>query len=287
MSIFQNSFFSLEGQKERVGNALQTVQSAVTLKGVSSNVKGTKGIILSSLASNPYSTALAITTVATGTAGKLIASAGTKTKIVATGVGLTVLPAVITSPKVAKATIKTISSVTPESLIKTSLGAGKLVENPSKDTAVNFLSENKGTLATSGGLLLLATGGKGLDALGKAYSGYQTGQQTETQKELLQEEKKQTKIAEKELKQNDLSSSPSKVTNSSSIATTPNNQTMPTTPLPTGSPNNPIITPSVGEEPKRSVTTKRKPIYRKVYKEELFRYPNANNRGVFKCSRVC
>lgn len=287
MSIFQNNFLSVAGQKERVSNALQTVQAAVTLKGVSSNVKGTTGTVLSTLASNPYSTALTITTITTGTAAKLIKAAGTKTIIAGAGIGLAVIPAAITSPTVAQTTIKTLGSITPENIIKTSVGAGKLIENPSKDTAVSFVSENKGTLGVGGAALLLATGGKGIDALGKVYSGYQTSQQTETQKELLQEEKKQTKIAEKELKQNNLSSSPSKETNSSSIATTPKQETMPTTPLPTGSPNNPIITPSVGEEPKRSKTTKRKPIYRKVYKEELYRYPNANNRGVFKCSRVC
>jgi len=57
-SIFQNKFFSVTGQKERVTNVVKTIASAVTLKGVQSNTgNATADKVLSTLASNPYMTA--------------------------------------------------------------------------------------------------------------------------------------------------------------------------------------------------------------------------------------
>jgi hypothetical protein len=57
-SIFQNKFFSVAGQKERVTNVVKTIASAVTLKGVQSNTgNAVVDKVLSAGASNPYVTA--------------------------------------------------------------------------------------------------------------------------------------------------------------------------------------------------------------------------------------
>lgn len=61
MGIFDNPFFSIAGQKERLTNVYETLKAAVTLQGVQSNT-GIKpvDVVLSSAASNPYLTAAVV-----------------------------------------------------------------------------------------------------------------------------------------------------------------------------------------------------------------------------------
>lgn len=190
MSIFQNNFFSLEGQKERLQNVANTLKSALTLKGVQSNT-GIKPIdtALSNLASNPYLTALggsilskpsiatqAIKEVSTGIASTTLNYV--KTKPLQTMIGGSLVAGVLTSnPKI----IKDI----PTSSFKVGQDIGNITANPSISGLKDFASKHPfvtGALITAGGVGLL----KG----GSYLTGYMTGKLSE------QKDKNETELVE-------------------------------------------------------------------------------------------
>jgi len=143
MSIFQNKFFSIAGQVERLKNVGATLVAAVTGKGVQANTSNTTvNKVLSTAASNPFTTAAV---VAVAAAPKVAASAVTQTfkslsptakvaTIVATPV---VASAIITNPKIVSKV-----SETPKALSNFGANVGEFSKNPSADTALTIAKEN-------------------------------------------------------------------------------------------------------------------------------------------------
>lgn len=143
MSIFENSFFSIEGQKERLGNVVDTLKAAVTGQGVQSNTGNkTADAVLSAAASNPFTTAAAGAVVAAPGAAAAALKAGFSA-LPASGKVATVIAApvvagaVIANPNIAKEAAKT-----PSKLSQFGSNIGEFSKNPSVDSATTIFKDN-------------------------------------------------------------------------------------------------------------------------------------------------
>ena len=141
MGIFQNPFFSLSGQKERIENTAQTLSAVVQNIGstvtfgkipsagkISSPLTGSKGAAAEFIANNPLSTAglIAGGSSVAGAAKTAFTNAGIVTKGgVLLGVGV-----LGSSDKARTATIKAASQLTPESLVKGGTQLGTVIDKP-------------------------------------------------------------------------------------------------------------------------------------------------------------
>lgn len=116
MSIFNNPFLSVAGQSERLQNVGNTLVSSLTGKGVKSNT-GNANVdkVLSAVASNPYTTALAVTPVNTIKAGGALFSSLPTGGKVAVGIATPiVISASLSNPTLIKSTAelpKTVSQL--------------------------------------------------------------------------------------------------------------------------------------------------------------------------------
>ena len=168
MSVFTSSFFSVAGQVERLTNVVNVVKSAInpfdsnTIKANVSNPVAKAG--LEFVANNPYSTAAVIATAGSSTArtavAKVVTSLSTTTKVIAGGAALVAVPAIVSSPKIQGVTVNTISSITPEKLVKLGSGIGKVTEAATVSSGIDFLKENKGVLGVVGGVTAAIVGAK-------------------------------------------------------------------------------------------------------------------------------
>jgi len=159
MSIFQNSFFSLSGQKERLDNVKNTLISAVTGK-VQSNT-GIKPVdtVLSTAASHPFITATALWGGATPMGNKVASTVGTKiassyaqagivTQVAVPATGIVVGSALLNSPKLANKVLDT-----PSALSNFGANVGKFAEEPTVANAKSIATGNPiitGAVATVG-----------------------------------------------------------------------------------------------------------------------------------------
>lgn len=173
MSIFQNPFFSVAGQLERLANVKNTLIAAVTGQGVKSNTgNAVVDKALSTAASHPFATAAiatavvaptttvnAIKEVAKGAVSSFVAApVATKAAVVIAAPIAT--SAVLQSPKLQKAIVNA-----PKSLANVGSNVGNLIENPSIENAKKLVTENPiiaggaalaGIAAVGGGLGLAA-----------------------------------------------------------------------------------------------------------------------------------
>jgi len=166
MSIFENSFFSIAGQLERLGNVKNTLIAAVTGKGVKSNT-GINAVdkVLSTAASNPFTTAAAVS-VAVNPVGAINAAKSVFTALPTSAKAVSILAtpvvvgAVVQNPQIAVEAAKT-----PSKLANFGSNASALLANPSVDNLKTLVKENPlistgaalaGTAAVGGGLGLAA-----------------------------------------------------------------------------------------------------------------------------------
>jgi hypothetical protein len=154
MSIFENSFFTLEGQKERLANVKNTLVAAVTGKGVQSNTgNATVDKVLSAAASNPLTTAALITPVNTLSAAKAgfsARSSGAKVAVVAASP--VVLGAAIANPKIVSK-----AAQTPANLAQFGSNIGEFSANPTWAGAKQIAQDNPvitGATVLGGGLVI-------------------------------------------------------------------------------------------------------------------------------------
>jgi len=170
------SFFTVEEQKKRLTNVIETVKSAVTLQGVSANT-GNKAVdtVLSKAASNPYATAAVAATVinpssalaAVKTAASAVGSAVTKAfsslnplQKVAVVAATPVAASVVVTSKSAQQAILNA----PSSLVNFGANIGKAIDNPSLKSVANIAKENPllTTAVVGGATIAAATGVTGL-----------------------------------------------------------------------------------------------------------------------------
>jgi len=293
MSIFSQPFLSVAGQKERLGNVVNTLGAAINpfdSNKVESSIKGNVGKALSIAANNPYTAAAAIAIPISKVSVLPSVLTSTKSKLIAGAAAIGTAAYASGGAKPTSDVLNVIGASTPERILSTISGAGKVRETPTLSNAKSFAQDNAGTLGVLATVGLVATGGKIANVASNIYAGSQQSAQTEAVQDLVKATEKQTK----ELKRQDIPKAPIQANTSSIAGTTPITPVVSTTSMPEGSPNNPIINASVGEEPKRrtyrkrkpikACQPKRKPIYRKIYKEELFSSRNGLIRGVQRCS---
>lgn len=163
--VFENPFFSLKGQAERLSNAFQTVKAAVTLQGVKANTGNkTADVILGSVASNPYVAALPFAkvggvTIASSVATKAVSgfqSLSLTKQAAVVGGGLVAGSALVSSPKATAAVINT-----PKALVNVGGNIGKVIENPSIEGVKKIFKENP---VISTGAVVAGVGALGLGA---------------------------------------------------------------------------------------------------------------------------
>lgn len=143
MGIFENSFFSVAGQLERLANVGNTLVAAVTGKGVQSNT-GIKVVdqVLSTAASNPFSTAAIAATVvnpagAVNAVKSVFTALPTSAKVISIVATPVVVGAVVENPKIAVEAAKT-----PSKLANFGSNASALLANPSVDNLKTLVKEN-------------------------------------------------------------------------------------------------------------------------------------------------
>lgn len=161
MTIFENPFFSIQGQIERIQNVGATLVAAVSGKGVQSNTGNTVvDSVLSKAASNPFGTALAVAVVANptaalGTAKSAFNSLSPIGKVAAGVSAPIVISAAVANPKI-------ISGVanTPKTLSSFGSDLGTFSKTPSISTFENLVSNNKAIsgIIGAGALATIGTG---------------------------------------------------------------------------------------------------------------------------------
>jgi len=160
--VFENPFFSFAGQAERLGNVANTLKSALTLKGVQANTGNkTADVVLGSLASNPYLTALpgakiGGVTIATSVASKAVSAfQGAKftTQALVVGGGIFGANALAKSPTLVEGVVNT-----PSNLANFGENIGEFVEEPSIGKAKEILLENPVIAGATAGAIAIASG---------------------------------------------------------------------------------------------------------------------------------
>ena len=173
---FDNKFFSVAGQKERLANASNTLLSAVGIKkgGVQSNT-GVKVLdnALSATASRPFSTAGVVAGVINPTGaiasvkavGGVVASEFSKLSLGAKAVAVVSTPvvasAVVSSPK-----LRSSIAAAPSSLSNFGANIGGLVENPSIENLTKIAKDNPVLTGLAGATGLVAIGAAGRGVAG-------------------------------------------------------------------------------------------------------------------------
>jgi len=173
-SIFQNEFFSLAGQAERLSNVGNTLLAAVGIKkgGVQSNT-GSKVLdtALSAAASHPFITAGAAAAVvnpagagaaiksAASAVGREFSKATLGQKAVAVVSAPVVAGALASSPKLRSAAVEA-----PSSLASFGGNIGSLAENPTLENLGKLAKENPilTGLAATTGLVAVGAAGRGV-----------------------------------------------------------------------------------------------------------------------------
>lgn len=281
---FTQPFLSVAGQKERLVNVADVLSSPFKFTGEKTKViANVNNPLLKSglefVANNPLETAFLATPMGYGSVIKGISSLPTKVKVAGSAIGLVALPAAISNPNLGAAAINLVSSITPTQLVKTGIAGGQATKDigkePGKETlqkVIDFAKENKNTLLVGGATAAAF-------ALPTIFGAYSTSKQTNAFEKQAEEAEKQTKLLEKSLsktKDNEIKIMPTPIAvEPSQPSITPSPKELPSTPLPEGSPNNPIVSPSVGEEPKGSGSIckdnlKKRLKYRKAYKVEEY-----------------
>jgi len=152
-----SSFFSLEGQRQRLSNVAKVLTQAVNpfdTNAITANVENkTAKALLQFVANNPYSASAIAAVPATASARSAVASGisalSTGTKVAAAGATLVVVPAVAVSEKSRVAVLNAASTVTPERFAKLGSDLGGFVENPSVDGLIGLAKGNKGVLTAA------------------------------------------------------------------------------------------------------------------------------------------
>ena len=160
MGIFQNSFFSVAGQLERLTNVKDTLIAAVTGKGVQSNT-GIKVVdtALSAAASNPFTTALpvgliknpAYLTNAAAAAFKALPTAGKAAVIIGSPI---VISAAVANPKIISS-----AATAPKQLTTFGSNLGALSKDPSLSGLLQVAKQNPLISSAIVGSGLLVAGG--------------------------------------------------------------------------------------------------------------------------------
>lgn len=180
MSIFQNSFFSFAGQKERLQNVASVLSISVnpfSKDKVSSNASSpTVKAATAFVANNPYTTAAVVATGGSAAGRSVVATAVSKlstgTKVIASIAAIPIATALGTSSRARSTAINTASDLTPEKLAKFGNRVGTAIEKPNLQNLKDAAFENK-TLVAAGAVAAVAAGGTA--ALG-ALSTYQNTQ---------------------------------------------------------------------------------------------------------------
>ena len=166
---FNDSFFSVAGQKERLANAGNTLLSAVGIKGggVQSNT-GVKVLdsVLSAGASHPFLTAGAVATAINPTGavagvkavGGVVSAEFSKLSLGAKAVTVVSTP-VVASALLSSSTLRSSVASTPSALVNFGSNIGNLADNPSISNLTKIAKDNPliSGLAVATGLV--ATGG--------------------------------------------------------------------------------------------------------------------------------
>jgi len=166
MSVFQKSFFSLSGQKERFTNVKDVFAISLNPRSkdkVTSNLSSpTLKAGTEFVANNPYSTAAILATAGSSAGRTAVVNSVSKlsagTKFIGAGVALFTAPLLATSSRARTTAINVASKVTPEKLVKGGARTGELIENPSVQGAKDLAKENYGVLVGAGAAALLLGG---------------------------------------------------------------------------------------------------------------------------------
>jgi len=136
MSIFDNKFFSVEGQKERLSNVGETLKAAVTGKGVVANTpSNVANKVLGYAASNPFLTAAPIA-VARNPAATLGAIKNTFNALPAAGkIGVVAGAPVVVGAVVSNPGLISKAANAPRELSEFGGDVGNLIANPSLENA--------------------------------------------------------------------------------------------------------------------------------------------------------
>ncbi len=124
--------------KAKVTNVVDVYKSVLTGKGATANIPGTTGKIVSSAASNPFTTALAVTPLNTLSAAKAgFTALSTGQKVLAVSSVPVVASVAISNPKVISSAGKV-----PSSVANFAGNVAQFSSNPSWDSAKEIISEN-------------------------------------------------------------------------------------------------------------------------------------------------
>lgn len=172
-NLFKNSFFSIEGQKERLSNVVQVLSQSLNpfskAKPVANVENKVAKAALEFAAANPYTTAgLIAAPAAAGSRGAIIravSSLSTKNKVIAGAAALVAGPTIATNQDVQTTIIKTASKLTPESLLHLGGDISKTSKDPTGANAKDLIQDNKVLLGVAGGALALTVGAKALPAI--------------------------------------------------------------------------------------------------------------------------
>jgi hypothetical protein len=177
MGLFQNDFFSIAGQKERLGNVVNTLSAAVGIKGggvVSNTGNKTIDSALGAAASHPFVSAAVVATVinpmAAGTvAKKAVSSLASSFGSASLGQKAAVVVAapVVASALAASPSLRSGLVSAPASLSNFGTNLGSLAENPSLSNLTKIAKENPviAAAAAAGGLLIAGSAVRGVASI--------------------------------------------------------------------------------------------------------------------------
>lgn len=151
---FNSKFFSKAGQIERIRNVGSTLKAALTGKGVQANTpNATINTVLSAAASNPFTTAAAITPANTLSAARAGFTALSTTGKVATVLAAPVVASVIvTNPS----TIGNIAEL-PRGLSNVGSNVSEFIQEPTIEKAKDIFKENPYITGAAAGAAILLT----------------------------------------------------------------------------------------------------------------------------------
>lgn len=191
---FQNDFFSVTGQKERLANAGNTLLSAIGIKG--GGVQSSTGVkvldsALSTAATHPFLTAGAAAAVINPAGALATIKAGASEvsgafsalplgqKAAVTAASLVVVPAVANSSQLRKSL-----SSTPSALVNFGSNLGNLADNPTGANALKVIKENPAVAAIAGVGLAVA-GGLGVAGLASTAATFANTQAVKKNNEIM------------------------------------------------------------------------------------------------------
>lgn len=159
MGAFENPFFSIKGQLERVGNVVNVLAQSLNPLSKAKPVANVSNPLAKSalefVAAHPVVTGLAAGAVTSGSAVAAVAALTPVKKIALATAASVVVPTFIKSPTTAAKVLDVGAKINPSSF---GADLGTFIENPSKENIKTLVTENKETIAVLGGAAAIVGG---------------------------------------------------------------------------------------------------------------------------------